>query len=54
MALLYKALLPRDLLTLSADGINQIWRKHKLRAVGKKRAQGDCGGEKEHRLLGGS
>jgi len=30
---------PADLLTLGADGVNQIWREHKLRAVGMKRAK---------------
>ena len=39
MALLHEAPLPSDLLALGADGINQIWRARKLRAVGKKRAQ---------------
>lgn len=39
MALLHQAPLPSDLLALGADGINQIWRKMKLRAVGKKRSQ---------------
>ena len=39
MALLHKASLPCDLLALGVDGINQIWREKKLRAVGKKRAQ---------------
>lgn len=39
MALLHKAPLPCDLLSLGVDGINQIWRQQKLRAVGKKRAQ---------------
>ena len=39
MALLHQAPLPCDLMALGEDGINQIWRKMKLRAVGKKRAQ---------------
>lgn len=39
MALLHKAPLPCDLIALGVDGINQIWRQQKLRAVGKKRAQ---------------
>ena len=29
---------PADILALGADGVNQIWREHKLRAVGMKRA----------------
>lgn len=39
MALLHAAPLPSDLVALGVDGINQIWRKMKLRAVGLKRAQ---------------
>ena len=39
MAVLKEAPLPQDLASLGADGINAIWRKRKLRAVGKKRAQ---------------
>jgi len=39
MVLLRKAPLPADLVGLGAEGINQIWRKMKLRAVGIKRAQ---------------
>ncbi len=31
--------LPEDIVTLGVDGVNQIWRDAKLRAVGKKRAQ---------------
>jgi transposase len=38
MALLRAAPLPADLVGLGADGINQIWRGMKLRAVGMKRA----------------
>lgn len=30
--------LPKEILELGAEGINQIWREHKLRAVGMKRA----------------
>lgn len=30
---------PADILALGAEGINQIWREHKLRAVGMKRAK---------------
>ncbi len=29
---------PADILALGAEGVNQIWREHKLRAVGMKRA----------------
>ena len=29
---------PADVIALGADGVNQIWREHKLRAVGMKRA----------------
>ncbi len=39
MMVLKQAPLPEDILTLGVDGINQIWRDAKLRAVGKKRAQ---------------
>ena len=39
MLVLKTAPLPEDILTLGVDGINQIWRDAKLRAVGKKRAQ---------------
>ena len=39
MMVLKQAPLPYDILTLGVDGINQIWRDAKLRAVGKKRAQ---------------
>lgn len=38
MAVLRKAPLPSDLRELGVDGVNQIWRDMKLRAVGKKRA----------------
>ena len=30
---------PADIIALGAEGVNQIWRKHKLRAVGMKRAK---------------
>ena len=39
LALLKTAPMPADLVKLEAEGINQIWRKMKLRAVGEKRAQ---------------
>ena len=39
MLVLKNAPLPEDILTLGVDGINQIWRDAKVRAVGKKRAQ---------------
>lgn len=39
MALLHQAPLPEDLVKLRPDGINEIWREMKLRAVGKKRAE---------------
>ena len=38
MAVLKEAPFPEDLVALGIDGINAIWRKLKLRAVGKKRA----------------
>jgi len=38
MAILRIAPMPADLKTLGADGINAVWRKAKLRAVGIKRA----------------
>jgi transposase len=38
MLVLKKAPLPRDVERLGAEGINQIWRDNKLRAVGMKRA----------------
>ena len=34
----YTHLLPEDILTLGIDGVNQIWRDAKLRAVGRARA----------------
>ena len=39
MAILHEAPFPADLAALGPDGINTIWRRMKLRAVGKKRAQ---------------
>lgn len=39
MMVLKKAPLPKDILTLGVEGVNQIWRDAKIRAVGKKRAQ---------------
>ena len=39
MMILKKAPLPEDILTLGIEGVNQIWRDAKLRAVGKKRAE---------------
>lgn len=39
LALLKAAPMPCDLVELGLDGINNIWRQMKLRAVGKKRAQ---------------
>ncbi|MFR5690081.1 MAG: IS110 family transposase [Lachnospiraceae bacterium] len=39
MKILKKAPLPEDILTLGVEGVNQIWRDAKIRAVGKKRAQ---------------
>lgn len=39
LALLKAAPMPSDVVKLGPDGINNIWRKMKLRAVGKKRAQ---------------
>ena len=39
LALLKAAPMPGDLANLGPDGINNIWRQMKLRAVGKKRAQ---------------
>jgi transposase len=38
MAIMRIAPLPSDLIALGADGINAVWRKAKLRAVGLKRA----------------
>lgn len=37
--ILKKASLPEDILTLGVDGVNQIWRDAKIRAVGKARAK---------------
>lgn len=39
MMILKKAPLPEDILTLGIEGVNQIWRDSRLRAVGKKRAE---------------
>ena len=39
MLILKTAPLPEDILTLGIDGVNQIWRDAKLRAVGKARAK---------------
>lgn len=39
LLLLQKAPLPIDILNLEAEGINQIWRKAKIRTVGMKRAK---------------
>ncbi len=39
MMILKKAPLPEDIVTLGIEGVNQIWRDAKLRAVGKKRAE---------------
>lgn len=39
MMILKAAPLPKDIIELGADGINQIWRDEKLRAVGIKRAK---------------
>lgn len=39
LLLLEKAPLPAEVLALGVDGITQIWREYKLRAVGKKRAE---------------
>lgn len=38
MAVLHQAPMPADIVALGVDGINAIWRKLKLRSVGKKRA----------------
>ncbi len=38
MLVLRKACLPEEVITLGAEGVNQIWRDAKLRAVGIKRA----------------
>ncbi|MDE8707664.1 IS110 family transposase, partial [[Ruminococcus] torques] len=37
--ILKEAPLPEDILTLGIDGVTQIWRDAKLRAVGKARAK---------------
>ena len=39
MLVLQETPLPRDIERLGAEGINRIWRDHKLRAVGMKRAK---------------
>ena len=39
MLILKAAPLPEDILTLGIDGVNQIWRDAKLRAVGRARAK---------------
>ena len=39
MLILKQAPLPEDILTLGIDGVNQIWRDAKMRAVGKARAK---------------
>jgi transposase len=39
MQVFQKAPLPKDIVELGAEGINQIWRDNKLRAVGIKRAK---------------
>ena len=39
MLILKEAPLPEDILTLGIDGVNQIWRDAKMRAVGKARAK---------------
>ena len=39
MLILKKAPLPKDILTLGVEGVNQIWRDAKIRAVGKARAK---------------
>ncbi len=36
MMILKQAPLPEDILTLGGEGVNQIWRDAKMRAVGKK------------------
>jgi transposase len=38
LTVLMRAPLPEDILKLGAEGINQLWREKKLRAVGSKRA----------------
>ena len=39
LLVLEEAPYPTDILALGAEGVNQIWREHKLRAVGMKRAK---------------
>lgn len=39
MMILKEAPLPEDILTLGVEGVNQIWRNAKIRAVGKARAK---------------
>ena len=39
MLILKAAPFPEDILTLGINGVNQIWRDAKLRAVGKARAK---------------
>ena len=39
MLILKKAPLPKDILTVGVEGVNQIWRDAKIRAVGKARAK---------------
>lgn len=65
MAVLEKAVLPEDIISLGVDGINKLWRERKLRAVGMKRAEslyeaavksigrreGNVGGRAEFRML---
>lgn len=65
IAVLEKAVLPEDIISLGVDGINKLWRERKLRAVGMKRAEslyeaavksigrreGSVGGRAEFRML---
>ena len=65
MAVLEKAVLPEDIISLGVDGINNLWGERKLRAVGMKRAEslyeaavksigrreGSVGGRAEFRML---
>lgn len=65
MAVLEKAVLLEDIISLGVDGINKLWRERKLRAVGMKRAEslyeaavksigrreGSVGGRAEFRML---
>ena len=39
LLVLEEAPYPTDILAIGAEGVNQIWREHKLRAVGMKRAK---------------